>query len=193
MKTTQQRVVIALENDVNDLTALAEFIQKLMNLADMVDAGEVSHRLCAFYKDASPVQQASLAMLYAACGTWIGTAYAMKDLRAAKEMVIREIAWKQNRLEVAEGERPELAAGLTIYEVVRTSRVNDNEISRGTTLYSTMSKAVNALERKHTFYVISKPDGEKFSVSYKADDELVLYREDTKHEIEYQIKTIDVA
>ncbi|HBC3499785.1 TPA: hypothetical protein KDY90_002565 [Vibrio parahaemolyticus] len=193
MKTTQQRVVIALENDVNDLTVLAEFIQKLMNLADMVDAGEVSHRLCAFYKDASAVQQASLAMLYAACGAWIGTAYAMKDLRAAKEMVIREIAWKQNRLEVAEGERPELVAGLTIYEVVRTSRVNDVEVSREISLYSTKSKAMHALEKKHALYVNRKPEDEQYTVSYQSDDELELYREDTKHEIAFKIKPIDVA
>ncbi|MFV8383407.1 hypothetical protein ACNO5E_04795 [Vibrio parahaemolyticus] len=193
MKDTQQLVVIALENEVKALTNLAEFIQTLSEVADLMGASEAAHRLCEFYKDAHPIQQASLSVLYAVCGTWRGSVYAMTDLDAAKEMVIREIAWKQNRLEVAEGERPEPVAGLTIYEVVRTSKINDKEVSRETSLYSTKSKAMHALQKKHALYVNRKPEDEQYTVSYQSDDELELYREDTKHEIAFKIKPIDVA
>ncbi|NMS01631.1 hypothetical protein HKB36_01105, partial [Vibrio parahaemolyticus] len=53
------------------------------------------------------------------CGSWDSANEAREALEAVAGHAITALAWKQNRLEVFECERPEYRQGITIYEVVR--------------------------------------------------------------------------
>lgn len=189
LKEKQIKLATAAIADLKELVAQTGNL--LMNLSKSgVEA--TAKAVCNFYNEASPIQQDCLDIAYCWCGSWDSENEAREALEAVKGNAIKALAWKQNRLEVFECERPEYRQGITIYEVVRVSTKRGEPLSTHTNYFSSKERVKAFLNKKYDFYAPDMEENSKFKCIERSDYSLQFYQEDEEYLIEFHMNHVDV-